>query len=250
MGRTGASPVHVGRLARRKDTCLNKLPSQPKKFVPHQVEWHGQLAARMIHLLGSGLAETWRMKWVDQSGEFDGKHHGPLIFCIWHNRLALSMEIWRGFVRKRRHEKGLAALISASRDGGLLARSLEHFDVQPVRGSSSRRGAQALLELTTWIDKGCHVAITPDGPRGPRYHLKEGIISLAQLTGHPILPVGVQISPKTCLKSWDKFQIPLPLARCTVTFAKPVRVPSDTSESDREKLRISLENQMRELNRD
>lgn len=235
---------------RDRNVPLSKQVIHTKKVVPHQVQWHGHLAARMIHLLGSGLAETWRMKWIDQSGEFDGKHHGPLIFCIWHNRLALSMEIWGGFVRKWRPESGLAALISASRDGGLLARSLEHFKVQPVRGSSSRRGAQALLELTSWIQNGYHAAITPDGPRGPRYQLKVGIISLSQLTGRPIIPVGVQISAKTCLKSWDKFQVPLPLAKCVITLDKPLHIHRETSDQERETLRHNLEQRMLQLNPD
>jgi len=73
-------------------------------------------------------------------------------------------------------------MVSASRDGGLLAAVLERFKVQPVRGSSSRRGRQALLELTTWAERRYDLAITPDGPRGPRYVVQDGIISLARLT--------------------------------------------------------------------
>ena len=82
-------------------------------------------------------------------------------------------------------------MVSASRDGGILAGILEQFGVKPVRGSSSRRGPQALLEMTTWAERGYDLAITPDGPRGPRYKVQEGVISAAQLTGLPIVPVGV-----------------------------------------------------------
>jgi len=76
-------------------------------------------------------------------------------------------------------------MVSASKDGGLLARVLEQYGVQPVRGSTSRRGRQALLELTTWAERGYDLAITPDGPRGPCYVIQEGVTSLAQLTGLP-----------------------------------------------------------------
>ena len=74
----------------------------------------------------------------------------------------------------------MAALVSASGDGGLLARVLELFRVQPVRGSSSRRGPQALRELTTWARRGFDLAITPDGPRGPCYVVDEGVIAAAR----------------------------------------------------------------------
>ena len=92
-----------------------------------------------------------------------------VIFCTWHNRLALSMKLYYAFGLRNHKSSGLAVLVSASRDGAFLAAILERFGVQPVRGSSSRRGAQALLELATWAERGYDLAITPDGPRGPRY---------------------------------------------------------------------------------
>ena len=110
--------------------------------------------------------------------------------------------------------------MSASRDGAFLAAILERFGVQPVRGSSSRRGAQALLELTTWAERGYDLAITPDGPRGPRYVVQDGAMSLAQITGLPIVPVSYFLKWKIQLKSWDGFQIPLPFSICEVTAGK------------------------------
>lgn len=229
---------------------LQKTASKSGIVVPQKLKWHGRLAARLIHIAGTGLDATWRMSWDDRSGEFDGSHSGPLIFCTWHNRLALSMTVWNSFVSRRRPEAGLAALISASRDGGLLAKSLSHFGVTAVRGSSSRRGGQALLELTKVIERGYNVAITPDGPRGPKYVLKQGIIGLAQITGRPIIPVGVTISAKKTLRSWDQFQVPLPLARCRVILEKPFVIPREAEELEREKLRVQLEQKMREINPD
>src|SRR5262249_15868643 len=147
----------------------------------------------------------------------------------WHNRLFLSMPVHRQVV-KCSLDREMAALVSASKDGGIVARILEHYGVQPVRGSSSRRGAQALLELTTWAEQGCDIAITPDGPRGPRYQVQDGAMSLAQLTGLPIVAVAVHVKWKICLNSWDRFQIPLPFTRVDMEFSDPVRVPREATD--------------------
>jgi len=154
------------------------------------------------------------------------------------------------YVKKRNQTPGLAAMVSASKDGGLLAAALERFQVQPVRGSSSRRGRQALLELTSWAERGYDLAITPDGPRGPCYVMQEGIISLAQLTGFAIVPVSSNLSWKIRVKSWDRFQIPLPFSRCEMIYEKPIRVPRDASAEQREALRQQLEQRLRAITQD
>lgn len=153
----------------------------------------------------------------------------PVIFALWHNRLCLCMKVYEGFVRPHHQRGELAALISASKDGALLADVLRNFGVQPVRGSSSRRGAQALRELTSWAARGYSLAVTPDGPRGPRYMVQEGVIALAQVTGLPIVPYSCQLDWKIRVKSWDRFQIPLPFSHCEMTFGAPIRVPREAS---------------------
>ncbi|NDB77338.1 MAG: DUF374 domain-containing protein, partial [Verrucomicrobia bacterium] len=156
--------------------------------IPHQAKWHGRLAARLIWFLASALAATLRWRWRDETNLFENGGKEPVIFCLWHNRLALSLILFRRYVQSRQPQRKLAALVSASRDGGMLARVLELFDVEPVRGSSSRRGSQALRELVSAGGRGRDLAITPDGPRGPCYVVQEGIVSLAQLTGMAIVP--------------------------------------------------------------
>jgi lysophospholipid acyltransferase (LPLAT)-like uncharacterized protein len=187
------------------------------------------------------FSATWRWRWDDRSGLFDGPTADPVIYGVWHNRLALSMGIFRRYVQGRQPQRRLAALVSASKDGALLARILENFAVQPVRGSTSRRGPQALLELTGWADKGYDLAITPDGPRGPRYVVQEGIIALAQITQRPIVPVTAIIRGKFHLKSWDAFVVPLAGALCRVAFYPPIRVPRDASDADRAHCKELLE---------
>jgi hypothetical protein len=168
----------------------------------------------------------------------------PVIFCLWHNRLAISMLV------HRRHPRKLAALVSASKDGALLAAILGRFGVEQIRGSSSRRGPQALLELTSHARKGYDLAITPDGPRGPRYVVQQGVISLAQITGLPIIPVTCNTQRKVCLKSWDRFQIPLPFSSCELILNEPIHVPREADDTKREESRSKLESCLRQSSQD
>ena len=144
------------------------------------------------------------------------------IYCFWHNRLALCVKIYFQFSRAHHTAPGVAGLVSASKDGAFLSAIFHHFGVQPVRGSSSRRGAQALIELNSWAQRGYDLAITPDGPRGPRYVLAEGAITLAQITGLPLVPSSHHFNWKFSLNSWDKFKIPLPFARCDIFLGRPL----------------------------
>ena len=107
-----------------------------------------------------------------------------------------------------------------------------------------------MLELTTWVDRGYNVSITPDGPRGPRYEVQEGALSLAQLTGLPIVPFACNLGWKIRLKSWDRFQIPLPFSRCEMIFEQPIRVPGEATDAEREAIRQRLESSMRAITRD
>jgi lysophospholipid acyltransferase (LPLAT)-like uncharacterized protein len=136
-------------------------------------------------------------------------------------------------------------MVSASRDGGFLTHILERFQTDPVRGSTSRRGSQALRELVSWAQQGRDLAITPDGPRGPRYVVQDGIIALAQLTGLPIIPAGTRVRWKIQLRSWDRFQIPLPFTRCDILAGPPISVPRNATPEERESLRRQLEEALR-----
>ena len=218
--------------------------------IPHQARWHQRLAAFLIYAFIRVLAATIRFRLDDRSGMFTTAPEEKIMFAIWHNRLALALILYHRYVARRARDRRMAALVSASRDGGLLARVLEHFNVEPVRGSSSRRGAQALRELVTWSEQGHDLAITPDGPRGPCYQVQEGVIATAQLTGLPIVPTVYYLNWKVRVKSWDRFQIPLPFARCEITTGPILRVPREASDAEREALRQQLEAQMRSLTRD
>ena len=219
-------------------------------ITPHSIRWHDRLAAAAVFVTTRVLGSTLRIHIEDQSHLFEGPNPEPVIFTLWHNRLALSMPLNRGYFLKRQPQRRLAALVSASRDGSLLARALEHFGVQPVRGSSSRRGTQAMLELATWAKDGYDLAVTPDGPRGPCYRFQEGSIMLAQITGHPLVPVSAHIRWKKCFKSWDTFQLPMPFTRCNVRIGEPMLVPRDAGSEEREAARCILEQRMHDLTTD
>ncbi|PAW87975.1 MAG: hypothetical protein B9S33_05520 [Pedosphaera sp. Tous-C6FEB] len=225
-------------------------PPSSGPVIPHRAKWHGLLAARLIWFTSSTVAATLRWRWRDETNLFENGGKEPVIFCLWHNRLALSLILFRRYVQARQPQRKMAALVSASRDGGMLARVLELFAVEPVRGSSSRRGSQALRELVSAGERGRDLAITPDGPRGPCYVVQEGIVSLAQLTGMTIVPASFYLSWKWRLKSWDRFQVPLPFARCEVHLGQPVRIPREASAEERERLRAELETRMKAITRD
>jgi lysophospholipid acyltransferase (LPLAT)-like uncharacterized protein len=106
------------------------------------------------------------------------------------------------------------------------------------------------LELTTWAERGYDLAITPDGPRGPCYVVQDGVMSLAQLTGLPIIPFTYNLDWKIRVKSWDRLQIPLPFSRCEMNFDNPIRVPREASDAEREALRQRLESSLRGMSRD
>ena len=188
--------------------------------------------------------------WTTCPDIFPLRRRTKLIFAIWHNRLALALVLYRRYVARRDRGRQLVALVSASRDGGLLTAIFELFGVQPVRGSSSRRGAQALREMVSWAERGHDLAITPDGPRGPCYKVQEGVISTAQLTGLSIVPVSYRLNWKIRLKSWDRFQIPLPFARCEITIGQALHVPREATGAEREALRKQLEANLMAITRD
>ncbi len=228
---------------------MNAVPKSGV-VIPHRAGFGQRVAAGLTYFLIRCVAGTVRFRLDDQAGCFSGQTQEKLLFAFWHNRLALSAILYRRYFLKYAPDRRLAGLVSASRDGGLLARVLEHFHIEAVRGSSSRRGGQALLEMTSRAERGYDLAITPDGPRGPCYEVQEGVISTAQMTGLPIVPVSYHLNWKIRPRSWDRFQIPLPFTRCEVRVGKVMRAPREASDAEREALRRQLEAELRAISRD
>lgn len=228
---------------------MNSSATQSGSIDPHRLRWHGALFAAAGFILSRAMSATWRLQIEGAEPVLVEIKKGPVIYCMWHNRLALGMPIHRWFLARQPHLR-LVAMVSASKDGAVLARYMEHLGVQPVRGSSSRRGARALLEFISWGKKGYNLVITPDGPRGPRCEVQEGVIVLAQMTGMPIVPVSSKIHSKKIFGSWDAFQLPFPFSRCAVHVGELLRVPREASDGERETARRTLEQRMLDLTED
>lgn len=147
----------------------------------------------------------------------------PGVYAFWHAHQLSA--VW--------HLRGLGAgvMISASRDGEYIARIARSLGFQPVRGSSSRRGAAGLKGMIELARRGNAVAITPDGPRGPRYTVHPGALAIAQKSGQPVTPFAIGLSRYWELPSWDRFRIPKPFARGYLISGAPLHVP-DAADAD------------------
>ncbi len=185
------------------------------------------------------LTKTLRVRITDDSGLLsDPPEHG-LIWMFWHNRMLIVPSLYSRYTRKFRQA---AVLTSASRDGAMLAAVMRRFGLQAVRGSSSRRGAQALIECRRLLKQNYYIGITPDGPRGPLYQMQPGVVQLARLCGVPIVPVTVEYEKAWRLKSWDRFFIPHPFSVVKVRFLPFTHVAAD---EDPETARGRLTNLLR-----
>jgi lysophospholipid acyltransferase (LPLAT)-like uncharacterized protein len=158
--------------------------------------------------------------WEDASSE-----GGLPIYTFWHNRVFLATYFWR---RRR-----IVVMTSQSFDGEYIARFIQRFGYGAARGSSTRGGVGAIVEMARLMRAGCPTAFTIDGPKGPRYEAKMGAVLLAKKSGQPILPFTITSSSFwSARKSWDQFQVPRPFARALVQIAKPIRVSPDADDAE------------------
>jgi lysophospholipid acyltransferase (LPLAT)-like uncharacterized protein len=188
-------------------------------------------------------ARTLRYEIDDRAGIVGRPVTENCIGALWHNRLLIFPVVLRRFFPQRHG----AALISASRDGDLLTDAVQRFGYDVIRGSSSRLGASAILQLTQALASGRDVVITPDGPRGPAYELGPGIIFLAQKSGAPVVPINLEYSRCWRLRSWDRFIIPQPFAKVRVLVNRPHHVKVTTTSEEFESERLALQDAMMEL---
>ena len=188
-------------------------------------------------------ARTLRYEIDDRAGIVGRPVTQNCIGALWHNRLLIFPAVLRRFFPQRHG----AALISASRDGDLLTDAVQRFGYDVIRGSSSRLGASAILQLTQLLASGRDVVITPDGPRGPAYELGPGIIFLAQKSGAAVVPMSLEYSRCWRLESWDRFIVPRPFAKVRVLIGDPHRVKSTGTPKEFESERLALQDAMMEL---
>ncbi len=165
----------------------------------------------------------------------------PAIYAIWHGRqFGLSC-----IDKKDRHK--LSILISKSNDGEIIAKLCDALGYSLIRGSKGRGGAKALREIISALNNGQNIAYTVDGPKGPIYKVKEGIIKIAQLSQSPIIPMVPITKIMIEAKSWDKYQVPYPFVKVTTNFGDPLYVPKEITDEEKEHYRQKLEDKLFEL---
>jgi len=162
------------------------------------------------------------------------------LFVFWHSRILPVCYTHKGY--------HAAIMVSQSVDGEIIAQVIYRQGHEPVRGSSTRGGKEALYQIVEALKSGDRPGVMiPDGPVGPRYKVQHGIIRLAQLTGYPIISVTGSFSHMKVLNSWDRFIIPRPFSRCLLLYGNPIYVPADADSVHQEHLRYQLECEMNRI---
>ncbi len=204
--------------------------------------------ARLLIAAGFELYRLWartlRLQVEDPHDVVGFVRQQPAIFAIWHNRLLMLPRVFDPCFPTRQSY----GLISASRDGDLIAQFIERSGYGTIRGSSSRKGMIALRQLVeTLVSGGGNVLVTPDGPRGPVYQVSQGIVFLAQKSGAPIVPIHMEYSSCWRLKSWDRFVVPRPFANLRAILGKPIHIAALVGPEQFEAEQLRLQNAMMSL---
>jgi len=175
---------------------------------------------------------------------------GKLIVCLWHGRFTLTPKMWSF----KRGVPKVKVLISQSREGGIVAHTALTVGVGVIRGSAakgkqSKGGVEAMRAMARHIDGGGVIAMTPDGPRGPRMRAKRGPVQLAKIAGAPLLAITWATSNRIVFKdSWDQFVLPLPFGKGALVWGNPIAPPAvDASDAEIEAVRLQLEAEMNRI---
>jgi lysophospholipid acyltransferase (LPLAT)-like uncharacterized protein len=165
-----------------------------------------------------------------------------VIVAFWHERLALMPYCWPS--RAPFH-----MLISSHPDGQLIARAVEAFGISTVAGSTTRGGGMALRHLIRKLGAGETVGVTPDGPKGPRCEVGDGVLALARMTGKAILPAAVGVSRRLTLKTWDRLIVGLPFSRGAMVWGEPLRIAKDADAAALAAARVQLKVELDRVSR-
>ena len=185
------------------------------------------------------ISRTVRIQYVNADDLFARWARGEqMILAFWHNRVVMMPLAYQGRGRQ------VCIMNSQHRDGEIATRALERWGIRSVRGSATRGGAGGFLQLVNAFRAGYDLAVVPDGPRGPRYVVKRGIIHLGKATGAPIIPVTYTATRRWHLHNWDRLIIPLPFSRIVFIIGEPLEVPRHASADEAERLRVELEHRL------
>ncbi|GAB6137336.1 lysophospholipid acyltransferase family protein [Halanaerobaculum tunisiense] len=192
-----------------------------EKMIPWLAYWLSRLTNGSLRLQVKGRDQVTKLQ----------KSNQQIIFAMWHGHLWLPVYYLA--------DKDYVALASRSDDGEYISRVLAKFGWEVVRGSTSRGGARSLLQLVKKLRAGKNIAITPDGPRGPRHQVKSGVLYLAQKTDSVIIPLGVAFNRKKVFSSWDQFELPYPFTKSALVYGRPIEI-TEVNQAAQQQLQTGL----------
>jgi lysophospholipid acyltransferase (LPLAT)-like uncharacterized protein len=204
---------------------------------PAIIKWIGFLGALIIRLWIRTLSFRYYSTGPNLNPMTEG-FEGRYIYVFWHENILVPCY---QFARR-----DILVLISQHADGEMIAQVCKHIGYGTVRGSSTRGGLKAMREMIRAAEN-CHIAIMPDGPRGPRRHVELGLIYLAAKTGLPLVLAGVGHDRPWRLKTWDRFAIPRPWSKSVIITLEPVSIPEDSSREELEAYRQQVEQALIEV---
>jgi hypothetical protein len=200
----------------------------------------------LIGWLGKGLVDlicgTMRISVVDSEKARADIASRRFILAFWHSRITLISYLYKGW--------GGVVLVSSSEDGEIIAQILQRQGHKTIRGSTSRHGVQAMTRLIKALREETRPGVVvPDGPRGPRFRVQAGVITLAQKSGYPIVPVSCSFERMKVFASWDRFVFPFPFTHGRVIYGTPLYVPAGLDSKERESYRFMLEKELNQITR-
>jgi len=195
----------------------------------------------LFYFITSLICKSIRWKYLVENEKSNIlKNDQDYIFCCWHNRLFLRPHLLP-------RNRIINALQSSHSDGMITSLAFEYLGMKVILGSSKKGGMQAFRNMVKCIQLGESVAITPDGPKGPKETVKEGIIKLAQITQKPIIPLVWSTNKYKAFNSWDNFVVPFPFSKGVYSFGNPIYVKKKINDEEIEKARKNLENEIKRL---
>ena len=206
------------------------------------------LRKKLVAAVGPWLA-YWTIRVLGKTMRFEEVHPGiprsflekgtPAIGAFWHGRLLMMSHLYKG--------KKLSFLVSPHRDGQVVGKALERLGFHAILGSTNRKGFSAFKEMVKAQRDGSDIAVTPDGPKGPRCHAQIGVVELAKLTGSPVIPFTFSASKGVFFKTWDRFLLPFPFSRGVFIWGEPIYVDSNGTRAHLEEKRVLLEKRLNEI---
>jgi lysophospholipid acyltransferase (LPLAT)-like uncharacterized protein len=201
----------------------------------------------LVGRLGKGLVDlicgTMRIRAVDLDEARTEMESKRFILAFWHSRLLAISYLFQGW--------GGVILVSSSEDGEIMAQILQRQGHETIRGSTSRHGLRAMARLIKALKKEARPgAVVPDGPRGPRFNVQPGVITLAKKTGYPVVPISYSAKRIKIFASWDRFILPYPFTEGRIIYGRPLSVPSKLDAKEQEVCRVRLEEELNRITRE